>query len=39
MKYAGRRELEVGFWRVKFKVGKDGAIHNLPYSTPKISYI
>ena len=30
--HEGRPELEVGFYQSKFKVGKHGAIHGLPYT-------
>lgn len=30
--HEGRPELEVGFWQAKFKVGDNGAIHDLPYT-------
>jgi hypothetical protein len=30
--HEGRPELEVGFWKSKFKVGDHGMVHDLPYT-------
>ena len=35
IKREGRPELEVGFWQCRYKVGKHGAIHDLPFTLKK----